>query len=154
MHDIDSRHISLPPRSLANFIIDSPLGFKRPLAALFAGAMDPVFYLLQGGELDLTWGRHVIWELYRYPILGLPRFGMLRGVPVELDIALDCIRLRSQQPAASSLELKPAAHVGQRPSEQAKGEGAAVPPEEPPQQNHEIISHDTFTTNNTTFGSS
>lgn len=24
MHDIDSRHISLPPRSLANFIIDSP----------------------------------------------------------------------------------------------------------------------------------
>jgi hypothetical protein len=79
---------------------------------------------------------------------------MLRGVPVELDIALNCIRLRSQQPAASSLELKPAAHVGQRPSEQAKGEGAAVPPEEPPQQNHEIISHDTFTTNNTTSGSS
>ena len=75
---------------------------------------------------------------------------------MELDIALNCIRLRSQQPAASSLELKPAAHVGQRPSEQAKGkgEGAAVPPEEPPQQNHEIISHDTFTTNNTTFGSS
>ena len=112
------------------------IGLQTFLAAMLALPMDPVVHLCQGGELDLTWGRHVIWEPYRYPILGLPRFGMLRGVPVELDIVVNCIRLRSQQPAPSSLELQPAAHVGQWPGEQAAGEGAAVPavPAVPPQQ--------------------
>ena len=112
------------------------IGLQTFLAAMLALPMDPVVHLCQGGELDLTWGKQVIWEPYRYPILGLPRFGMLRGVPVELDVALNCIRLRSQQPAASSLELQPAAHVGQWPGEQAAGEGAAVPavPAVPPQQ--------------------
>ena len=94
------------------------IGLQTFLAAMLALPMDPVVqHLCQGGELDLTWGKQVIWEPYRYPILGLPRFGTLTGVPVELDVALNCIRLRGQQPAASSLELQPAAHVGQWPGE-------------------------------------
>ena len=110
--------VTLPPRQLAE---DAKHGMQPPQFRPPPQFLEPpqlmtmqqhnmvVNTLMMGGTLDLRWSRFTAWGPERIPLLNLPKYGILAGIPVEWDHGRLCIqRRRIPMPGLThSLELRP-----------------------------------------------
>ena len=93
----------MPPRQLAE---DAKHGMQPPQFRPPPQFLEPpqlmtmqqhnmvVNTLMMGGTLDLRWSRFTAWGPERIPLLNLPKYGILAGIPVEWDHGRLCIQRR------------------------------------------------------------